>query len=121
MGIFFPTMSYLTQKKKKSESESCLVMSYSFQPHGLYSPWNSPGQTTGVGSLFFLQGIFPTQVSDMQTDSLPAEPTEKPKNTGVGSLSHLQRISLTQESNQGLLHCRRVLYQLSHQGSSNIY
>ena len=26
-----------------------------------YSPWNSPGQNTGVGSLFLLQGIFPTQ------------------------------------------------------------
>ena len=25
-----------------------------------YSPWNSPGQNTGVGSLSFLQGIFPT-------------------------------------------------------------
>ena len=27
----------------------------------LYSPWNSPGQNTGVGSLSLLQGIFPTQ------------------------------------------------------------
>ena len=26
----------------------------------LYSPWNSLGQNTGVGSLFLLQGIFPT-------------------------------------------------------------
>ena len=33
------------------------------QPHGLYSPWNSPGQNTGVGSCFLLQGIFPTQGS----------------------------------------------------------
>ena len=31
------------------------------QPHGLYSPWNSPGQNTGVGSLSLLQGTFPTQ------------------------------------------------------------
>ena len=31
------------------------------QPHGLYSPWNSPGQNTGLGSLSLLQGIFPTQ------------------------------------------------------------
>ena len=30
-------------------------------PHRLYSPWNSPGQNTGVGSLSPLQGIFPTQ------------------------------------------------------------
>ena len=32
--------------------------------HGLYSPWNSSGQNTGVGSLFLLQGIFPTQGSN---------------------------------------------------------
>ena len=37
-------------------------MSDSLQPHGLYSPWNSPSQNTGVGSLSLLQGIFPTQV-----------------------------------------------------------
>ena len=51
-------------------------------PHGLYSPWNSPGQNTGVGSLSVLQGIFPTQ-----------------------------------GSNPGLLHCRRIVYQLSHKGN----
>ena len=33
----------------------------SLWPHGLYSPWNSPGQNTGVGNLSLLQGIFPTQ------------------------------------------------------------
>ena len=31
---------------------------------GLLSPWNSPGQNTGVGSLSFHQGIFPTQGSN---------------------------------------------------------
>ena len=45
----------------KSESESHSVVSDSLQSHGLYSPWNSPGQNTGVGSLFLLQGIFPIQ------------------------------------------------------------
>ena len=35
----------------------CLIL----RPHGLYSPWNSPGQKTRVGSLFLLQEIFPTQ------------------------------------------------------------
>ena len=39
-------------------------MSDSLQPHGQYSPWNSPGQNTGVGSLSLLQGIFPTQGSN---------------------------------------------------------
>ena len=51
--------------KKKSLylkwSESRSVVSDSLRPHGLYSPWNSPGQNTGVGSLSLLQGIFPTQ------------------------------------------------------------
>ena len=51
----------------------------------LYSPWNSPGQNTGVGSLSLLQEIFPTQ-----------------------------------GSNPGLLHCRWILYQLSHKGSPRI-
>ena len=36
-------------------------MSNSLWPHGLYSPWNSPAQNTGAGSLSLLQGIFPTQ------------------------------------------------------------
>ena len=36
-------------------------MSNSLRPPGLYSPWNSPGQNTGVGSLSLLQGIFPTR------------------------------------------------------------
>ena len=43
---------------KWSERESRSVVSNSLQPHGLYSPWNSPGQNTGVGSLSLLQGIF---------------------------------------------------------------
>ena len=42
-------------------------------PRGLYSPWNSPGQNTAVGSFTLLQWIFPTQ-----------------------------------ESNRGLLHCKRI-------------
>ena len=39
------------------------------------------------------------------------------QNIGVGSLSLLQGIFPTQGSNPGLLHCRRILYQLSHKGS----
>ena len=46
----------------ESESEIRSVVSDSLWPHGLHSPWNSPGQNTGVGSLSLLQGIFPTQV-----------------------------------------------------------
>ena len=52
-----------------------------------------------------------------QTDTLPSEPPEKPKNTGVGGLSLIQGIVPIQELNPGLLYCRRILYQLSYQGS----
>ena len=40
---------------------SCVQL---FATHGLYSPWNSPGQNTGEGNLSLLQGIFPTQGSN---------------------------------------------------------
>ena len=43
--------------------ESRSVVSNSLWPHGLYSPWNSPGQNTGVGRHSLLQGIVPTQGS----------------------------------------------------------
>ena len=43
---------------KVKVAQSCPILC---GPHGLYSPWNSPGQNTGVGSLSLLHGIFPTQ------------------------------------------------------------
>ena len=42
-------------------NESCSVVSDTLGPHGLYSPWNSPGQNTGVSSHSLLQGFFPTR------------------------------------------------------------
>ena len=48
----------------ESESESRSVMSDSLQLHELYSPWTSPSQNTGVGSLSLLQWIIPTQGSN---------------------------------------------------------
>ena len=47
-----------------TEIKSRSVVSNSLWPRGLYSPWDSPGQSTGVGSLSLLQGIFPTQGSN---------------------------------------------------------
>ena len=47
-----------------SESESHSVVTDSLPPHGICSPWNSPGQNTAVDSLFLFQGIFPTQGSN---------------------------------------------------------
>ena len=40
---------------------SCVQL---FATDGLYSPWNSLGQNTGVGTLSLLQEIFPTQGSN---------------------------------------------------------
>ena len=48
----------------KSETESRSAMSNSLRPHGLYTPWNSLGQNTGVGCHALLQGIFATQGSN---------------------------------------------------------
>ena len=81
------------------------------------SPWNSPDQNTGVGSLSLLQGIFPTQGLN---PGLPhcrciLYQLNHKRNPRVGSLSLLQGIFL--ELNQGLLHRRQILYQLSCQGS----
>ena len=92
-------------------------MPNSLRPYRLYSPRNPPGRNTGVGICSLLQGIFPTQISCTGGRFLLAESREKPKNTGVSSLSLLQQIFLIHESNQGLLHCRWILYQLSYQGS----
>ena len=59
-----PFSILLSAQKLTCMCESCSVVSNSLQPHGLYSPWNSPGQNTRVGSLSLLQGIFPTQGSN---------------------------------------------------------
>ena len=48
---------YGKEKVKVKVTQPCPTL----WSHRLYSPWNSPGQNTGVGSHFFLQWIFPTQ------------------------------------------------------------
>ena len=59
-----PTSQVDSLPLSHQRSESHSVMSYSLRPHGLYNPWHFPGQNTGVGSLFLLQGIFPTEESN---------------------------------------------------------
>ena len=53
--------SILTHDFSSTRKWKSLNRPDSLQPRGLYSPWNSPGQNTGVGSLSLLQQIFPTQ------------------------------------------------------------
>ena len=52
-------------------------------PHGLYSPWNSPGQNTGVGRLSPSPGDLPNPGIEpgslaLQADSLPIDLSGKP-------------------------------------------
>ena len=84
-------------------------MEFSRQEHWSGLPFSSPGDLPDPG-------IEPRSPA-LQAGSLPAEPQGKPKNTGVGSLSLLQWIFLTQKLNQGLLHCRQILYELTYMGS----
>ena len=86
---------------------------------------DSPGKNTRVDCHALLQGNLlnpgvELRSSTLQVDSLPSEPPGKPKNTGMGTLSFLQGNFRTQELNWGLLHCRLILYHLSHQGSPRI-
>ena len=59
------SLHFTSSHENTKITTNCSVMSNSLRPHGLYSPWNSPGQNTGVGSLSLLQGIFPTQGSNL--------------------------------------------------------
>ena len=98
------------------------VIIMSLRAHGLYSPWNPPRPEYWTGPPFPSPGDLPNpgikpRSPTLQADSLPAEPPGKPSSPRVGSLSVLQGIFLTQESNRGLLHCRKIIYQLSYQGS----
>ena len=108
------------------------------QPHGL-----QPSGSSVHGSLLarilewgaiFSPGYFPTQGIESSSPALadgffttepPGKPPKTPwnspgQNTAVGSYSLLQGIYPNQGSNSGLLHCRQILYQLSHQGSPRI-
>ena len=104
-------------------SASSSVVSNSLRPHVLHSPWNSPGQNTGVGSLSLLQGFHhnvdintlyvyccccyrsvPSVMSDSvrphrrQPTRLP-RPWDSPgKNTGVGCYFLLQSMKVKSES-----------------------
>ena len=104
-------------EKKVKVTQSCLTL----RSHGLYSPWNSPGQKLEWVAFPFSRGSSQpgdrTQVSRIAGGFFTSWATREAQNTGVGSLSLLQQIFLTQKSNQGLLHCRWILYQLNYEGS----
>ena len=87
----------------------CHSMGFSREEYWSRLLWPPPGDLPNLG-------IKPRSPA-LQADSLPSVSPGKPKNTGVSSLSLLQGIFLTKQSNQGFLHCRQILYQLSYQES----
>ena len=69
-------------------------MTDSLHPRGLYSPWNSPDQNTGVGSLSLFHGDLPNPGIEpgspaLQADSFPAEPQGNPKSTKGNAIRYL--------------------------------
>ena len=114
-------MSILLLKKKVTLLFKRVKVAHScptpLRPRELYTVHGIPQARIleWVAFLFFRDlpnpGIEPRSPT-VQVDSSPAEPQGKPKNTGADSVSLLQGIFPTQESNQGLLYCRLILYQL---------
>ena len=94
-------------------------MSNSLQTHGLYSPLNSPGQNTGVGSLPFSRGSSQprdwTQVSCVAGGFFTSWATREAQEYWSGKPIPSPGDLPIQGSSSGLLHCRWVLYQLSYQ------
>ena len=90
-------------------------------PPGSTVHGDSWGKNTGVSCHALLQGSSQsrnqTQICLIAGRFFAIWATREAKNTGLGRLSLLQGIFPTQELNQGLLYCRRILYQLSYQGS----
>ena len=111
-------LPYSNVKLKLKVTQSCptLFNPWTIQPMEFSRPEYWSGQPLPSPGDLPNPGIKPRSPA-FQEDSLPAEPQGKPKNTGVDSLSLLQQIFLIQEFNQGLLHCRWILYQLSYEGS----
>ena len=116
----------VTQSRKKEEEKKKVVQLlektvYSEPP----GPWGWLGvywaNAEATGSLFWLV-LTLTTASPWKWKLASSRPTLQPhglysswdspgQNTGVGSLSLLQQVFLTQESHQGLLHWRQILYQ----------
>ena len=76
--LVMPSNHWWCQPLYTCKSESRSVLSDSLLPHGLYSPWNSLGQNTGVGSLSLPSSGIKPRSPALQADSLPAEPQRKP-------------------------------------------
>ena len=107
------------KKKKKKRKWKLFSLVQLFGPHGLYSPWNSLGQNTGVGSLSCLQGIFPTQ--GLNPDLLHYRrilyQLRSPRILEWVAYPFSSGSSQPRDWTRVYLHCRWILYQLSYCGN----
>ena len=100
-------------------SINSVVLCLTLQPHGLWlaklCPWNSPEKNTGVGSHFLLQGIFPTQGSNLlrllhwQAGSLSSEPPGKPINSGKEVNWNTRVIKAWDKGYRGLFYAKGII------------
>ena len=106
-------ISILSSTLSASICESRLVFCDSLRPHGLLQArileWVDFPFSRESSQLRDW-----TQVSHMAGGFFTSWATRKPKSTGMGSLPLLQQIFPSQELEQGLQHCRWILYQLSY-------
>ena len=105
-------------------AQSCLTLCdpMDFSPPDSTGHGDSPGKNTGMGchALPQEESSQPrdqTQVTCIVGRFFTVCATREAQEYWKGSLSLLQGIFSTQESNLGLLYCRRILYQWSYRGN----
>ena len=107
---------------EESRSESHSVVSDFLWPYGLYSPWNSPGQTIGIGSLSLFQGIFLTQGLNpdlLYCRQILYQLSHKGSPTILEWIAYpfSKRSSWPRNGTGFSCICKQILYQLRHEGS----
>ena len=95
-----------------------LIRVWLLRPHVLFSPWNSPGQNTGVGSLSLLQGIIKgSNLGFQHCGRILYQLSHKGSPRILAWVAYPFSSGSSQPRNgTRVLHCRWILYQLSYQG-----
>ena len=108
------SQSFEVQKRRRSKYSKCNAKYKNIMQGVIWVSWNCWNKLP--------QTSWKSESRSVMSDTLwPHElyrPWNSPgQNAGVGSHSLLQEIFPTQGSNPGLLHCRQILFQLSHRRS----